>query len=34
VTHELDIAHYAHRVLHILDGKINSDERSSRGMAT
>jgi putative ABC transport system ATP-binding protein len=27
VTHEQDIAHYAHRVLHILDGRINSDER-------
>lgn len=27
VTHEHDIAEYAHRVLHILDGKINRDER-------
>jgi len=30
VTHEPDIATYAHRVLHILDGKINSDERIRR----
>jgi putative ABC transport system ATP-binding protein len=30
VTHEQDIATYAHRVLHILDGRINSDERVSR----
>jgi putative ABC transport system ATP-binding protein len=27
VTHEPDIAEHAHRVLHILDGRINSDER-------
>ena len=27
VTHELDIAKHAHRVLHILDGRINRDER-------
>jgi putative ABC transport system ATP-binding protein len=27
VTHEHDIAENAHRVLHILDGKINRDER-------
>jgi putative ABC transport system ATP-binding protein len=27
VTHEHDIAEHAHRVLHILDGKINRDER-------
>jgi putative ABC transport system ATP-binding protein len=27
VTHEADIAEHAHRVLHILDGRINSDER-------
>jgi putative ABC transport system ATP-binding protein len=28
VTHEPDISEYAHRVLHILDGRINSDERN------
>lgn len=27
VTHEPDIAEHAHRVLHILDGRINRDER-------
>ena len=27
VTHEHDIAEHAHRVLHILDGRINRDER-------
>src|SRR5215467_8904622 len=27
VTHEHDIAEHAHRVLHILDGEINRDER-------
>jgi len=27
VTHEHDIAEHAHRVLHILDGRINIDER-------
>jgi len=27
VTHEPDIAQYAHRVIHILDGGISSDER-------
>jgi len=27
VTHEHDIAAHAHRVLHILDGRINRDER-------
>jgi putative ABC transport system ATP-binding protein len=27
VTHEHDIAEHAHRVLHILDGQINRDER-------
>jgi putative ABC transport system ATP-binding protein len=27
VTHEPDIAKHAHRVLHILDGRINRDER-------
>ena len=31
VTHEADIAEYAHRVVHIRDGKIFSDQLSSRG---
>jgi len=30
VTHEQDIAEYAHRVVHILDGQIYSDEPSKR----
>ena len=30
VTHEADIAQYAHRVVHIRDGKIFSDEPSPR----
>ncbi len=30
VTHEPDIAEYAHRVVHIRDGEIASDVRSSR----
>ena len=30
VTHEPDIADYAHRVVHIRDGKIDSDEPSKR----
>jgi putative ABC transport system ATP-binding protein len=30
VTHEQDIAEYAHRVVHIRDGKIFSDQPSSR----
>jgi putative ABC transport system ATP-binding protein len=30
VTHEPDIADYAHRVVHILDGQIYSDEPSKR----
>jgi len=30
VTHELDIAEFAHRVVHIRDGQIFSDEPSSR----
>jgi putative ABC transport system ATP-binding protein len=28
VTHEHDIAQYAHRVIHIRDGKIAKDERT------
>ena len=33
VTHEADIAEYAHRVVHIRDGKIFSDQPSSRASA-
>jgi len=33
VTHEPDIAEYAHRVLHILDGQIDSDKLSTKGRA-
>ncbi len=33
VTHEPDIAEYAHRALHILDGKIKSDERRDQFIA-
>jgi putative ABC transport system ATP-binding protein len=32
VTHEPDIAEYAHRVVHIKDGEIASDTRSKRGL--
>jgi len=31
VTHEADIATHAYRILHILDGRINSDERTRQG---
>ncbi len=31
VTHEPDISQYAHRVLHILDGEIDSDKLSEKG---
>jgi putative ABC transport system ATP-binding protein len=31
VTHEPDIAEYAHRVVHIRDGMIASDKVSARG---
>ena len=34
VTHEPDIAEYAHRVVHIRDGKIFSDQPSSRAART
>src|SRR5947209_17459689 len=30
VTHEADIAEYAHRVIHIKDGKVERDERKAR----
>ena len=30
VTHENDIAEHAHRVIHIRDGVIASDERKSK----
>jgi putative ABC transport system ATP-binding protein len=33
VTHEPDIAEYAHRVVHIRDGKIFSDQPSARATA-
>ena len=33
VTHEPDIAEYAHRVVHIKDGQIASDTKSKRGLA-
>jgi putative ABC transport system ATP-binding protein len=33
VTHEPDIAEYAHRIVHIRDGKIFSDQPSSRASA-
>jgi putative ABC transport system ATP-binding protein len=30
VTHEPDVAEYAHRIIHIRDGQIFSDEPSQR----
>jgi putative ABC transport system ATP-binding protein len=33
VTHEADIAEYAHRVIHIRDGMVARDERTRRGAA-
>jgi len=30
VTHEHDIAEYAHRIIHIKDGKVFSDQRTAR----
>ncbi|MGH9465925.1 MAG: ABC transporter ATP-binding protein [Terriglobales bacterium] len=33
VTHEADIAEYAHRVIHIRDGKVDRDEPTRRGRA-
>lgn len=32
VTHEPDIAEHAHRVIRLLDGQINSDEPTSKGL--
>jgi len=34
VTHEPDIAAHAHRTILIRDGRIHSDERTKRGLAT
>jgi putative ABC transport system ATP-binding protein len=34
VTHELDIAAHAHRIIRLLDGKINSDEVTHRASST
>ena len=33
VTHEHDIAEYAHRVIHIRDGKVASDEKTAKAKA-
>ncbi len=30
VTHEHDVAEYAHRIIHIRDGKVASDEKTAR----
>lgn len=34
VTHEAHIAEYAHRVIHILDGKIEREERRTKSVAS
>jgi putative ABC transport system ATP-binding protein len=34
VTHEHDIAEYAHRVIHIRDGVVSKDERKERAVTT
>jgi putative ABC transport system ATP-binding protein len=31
VTHEHDIAEYAHRIIHIKDGRVFSDQKTARG---
>jgi putative ABC transport system ATP-binding protein len=33
VTHEHDVAEHAHRIVHIKDGKVFSDEKTARGRA-
>jgi putative ABC transport system ATP-binding protein len=33
VTHESHVAAHAHRVIHILDGRIDSDELTANGRA-
>ncbi len=33
VTHEHDVAEYAHRIIHIRDGKVASDEKTARAKA-
>ena len=33
VTHDSDIADYAHRIIHITDGRITSDEQQQKGEA-
>ena len=33
VTHEHDVAEHAHRIVHIKDGKVFSDEKTARGKA-
>jgi len=30
VTHEHDIAEFAHRIIHIRDGKVAGDEKTAR----
>jgi putative ABC transport system ATP-binding protein len=30
VTHEHDIAEYAHRIIHLKDGKVAGDERKKK----
>jgi putative ABC transport system ATP-binding protein len=32
VTHEEDIAHHAHRIIRLIDGKIASDEKNEEIM--
>jgi putative ABC transport system ATP-binding protein len=33
VTHEHDVAEYAHRIIHIRDGKVAEDQKTARGKA-
>jgi putative ABC transport system ATP-binding protein len=30
VTHEHDVAEYAHRIIHIRDGKVASDQKTAK----